>query len=165
MFKFLLPLFLIGSIAHADVSVPRAKQYLWTVYDVAQSGGQSVAHPLGVKLPAGAILTNAWVYINTAFTDSGTGSFAISCAGTRDIMDYNDITALSMNSMVGIASLPNPFTGTASYIPQNMPAAVSFASSGSVVSACEVNAVVRGDSGYVPLTGGKATIILEYFKL
>lgn len=166
MLKFLLPLFLIIPLAHADVSVPRAKQYAWTTYDVSVNGGQSVPHALGLFMPAGAILTNAWVYINTAFTDSGTGSFGIQCAGTLDIMAYSDITAVALNRMFGNAANPNAFDGGTSFIPADAAArATSFANAGSIPTACEVKAVVRGDSGYVPLTGGKATIILEYFKL
>jgi len=165
MLSLLLSLFLV-SPANADVSVPRAKQYAWTTYDVAVLGGQSTGHALGLQLPAGSIVTDVWVYINTAFTDSGTGSLGLQCAGTNDLMAYNDITGFSAGTAVGRHLLPNAFP-TGSIIPENAVAGALTLSSanGSIATACDVAAVVRSDAGYVPLTAGKLTAIIEYFKL
>ena len=151
--------------SHADVSVPRAKQYVWSVYDVAQSGGASVPHALGVTVPAGAIITNAYVYINTQFTAAGTESLGISCAGTQNIMFYNTVKNLAVNKMfqgrIGTAT----YNGSAP--PIGEAAAALDLSQGyvSVPAACGLTVNVRGDSGYTPYTAGRATIILEYFKL
>lgn len=166
--KLLLALFLVSLPAYADVSVPRSKQYAFTSYDVALQGGQSVPHNLGLTLPAGALITDVWVYINTAFTDSGLGSLGLQCAGTNDLMAYQDMTALAKDAVIGRHLQPAaPGAIGSSFIPlnaTNASAVVSF-QNGSIPSACNVTAVVRGDSGFVPFTAGKATFILEYFKL
>lgn len=166
MLKYALvaALFLTTLSTYADVSVPRAKVTAWTTYDVSVNGGQSFPHALGVTMPAGSVITDAWVYINTAFTDSGTGSFALQCAGTRDIMDYNDITLMSMNTALARHLGASSFDASSIIGILATPGAINLASFGSIPTACEVTAVVRGDAGFVPLTAGKATIVLEYFK-
>ena len=165
MRKFLIPLFLICGIAHADVSVPRAKQYLWSVYDVAASGGASVAHALGVSVPSSAIITNAWVYINTQFAASGTESIGISCLGSQNIMAYNTIKNVTINSMFAAQASPSSYTGAAALIPEAASALNLNQGFASTPAPCGLTVDVRGDSGYTPYTGGKMTIILEYFKL
>lgn len=166
MLKLLAALFLLPS-AYADVSVPRAKQYAYTIYDVATNGGASVPHNLGLYLEEGSVITDAWVYINTAFTDSGTGSLALQCAGTRDIMAYLDPTIYAKDSVIGRQLQPVASGAfNTSFIPQAPDTAtVMNFQNGSIPSKCAVTAVVRGDSGFVPLTAGKMTVILEYFKL
>lgn len=166
----ILALSLFTSLAHADVSVPRAKQYLYTVYDVAQSGGESVAHPLNVSLPAGAIVTDAWVYINTQFSASGTESLAFQCAGTNDIMAYNSVKSITADKVLQGhlgATLFNVNAGADAVIGQSASANAQAlnAGYGSAPSGCSISAVVRGDAGYTPYTAGKATLIIEYFKL
>lgn len=172
MLKVLSLLFLMFAAvaAQADVSVPRSKQYAITTYDVSVNGGESVPHNTGLVLPAGAFVTDVWVYINTAFTDSGTGSFAIQCAGTNDLMMYNDITALSVNDVIGRHLQPvanNAISASGGFIgPSATTGKINMSfQNGSIPSACEVKAIVRGDSGFVPLTAGKASIVVEYFKL
>lgn len=137
------------------------------VYDVAVDGGSSTANKaLGVTIPAGAVITKAMLYINTAFTDSGTGSLAIQCAGTRDIIGYTDITALAMNTLIigGYEDAQTNAAASGVLIPETGSLTAVTTALNSVVTACEVTAIVRGDSGYVPLTAGKLTGILEYFQ-
>lgn len=166
MFKFLLPLLLIAPLAHADVSVPRAKQYLWSVYDVALLGGSSTASKsLNVSMPAGAIITNAYVYINTQFAASGTESIGISCVGSQDIMGYNTVKNVSADRIFQGELGSNSYTGAAAPIPTPSTALNLSQGYGSVPSACGVTVNVRGDSGYTPYTAGKLTLIIEYFKL
>jgi hypothetical protein len=129
------------------------------VYDVAVKGGSSTAaKPLGVFLPAGAKIFKMKLFVNTQFTDSGTGSLALECGGTRNLLGYTDITALSANDMllasvqeaapISGALLGPPVTARTNYI--------------APTAACEVTAVVRGDSGYVPLLGGKLSGYIDY---
>lgn len=156
----LLALALFSPLAHADLSTGVSKKYTRAIYDVALNGGASVPHGLNASLPAGSFVTDVYVYINEAFTDSGTGSLALECYGTRDIMEYRDITASSINNVFRGKAAETDYGS--SMIPlTNSDAAASIAS---VPSACEVKAVVRDDSGYVPLTDGKMTVILEYFQ-
>lgn len=165
----LLLALVVPVFGYADVSIPRAKQYAWSVYDTAVLGGQSVAHPLGLTLPAGAIITDMWVYINTQFASSGTESLAFQCAGTRDLMAYNSVKNIAKDRVL---------TAQQALIAMNGGSATSFIGTtasgeavnlsqgfGSIPTACGVSAVVRGDSGYTPYTAGKATLIIEYFKL
>ncbi len=164
MLSLILSLFLV-SPSHADVSVPRAKQYVWSVYDVAVSGGQSVPHSLGVSVPAGAIITNAWVYINTQFAAAGTESLGISCLGTQNIMFYNTVKSVPKDRMFSAGVSNSVYTGAGNLIPENASPLALNAGYVSVPSACGLTVDVRGDSGYTPYSAGKATIILEYFKL
>lgn len=156
---------LFSPMSHADVSVPRSKQYLWSVYDVASSGGASVGHTLGVSVPAGAILTNAWVYINTQFAASGTESMGISCLGSQNIMAYNTVKNVAKDRMFSAEVSSSAYTGAAALIPAAATPLALNAGYVSVPAACGLTVDVRGDSGYTPYTAGKATIILEYFKL
>lgn len=165
MLKYLFVMLLMSLPAFADVSVPRAKSYAWTSYDVSRDGGGSVSHATGLTLAGGSIVTDVWLYINTAFTDSGTGSFGIQCAGTLDIMGYTDITALSKYDLVGRHLGPTAF-GSGNIISSGALGAIPMSvQNGSIPSDCAVTVVVRGDSGFVPLTAGVATLVLEYFKL
>lgn len=136
------------------------------VYDVAVDGGSSTAtKDLGVTIPAGAIITSLHLYINTVFTDSGTGSVALQCAGTRDLMGYRDLTSAPQDAVASRVLQAIGFEGT-SIVGVN-DGLYPFVQSGdlgaSVPTACSVTAVVRGDSGYVEQTAGKLTGIIEYF--
>lgn len=169
MKTLLLVLSLIPNFAFADASVPRAKQYLSAIYDVAIAGGSSVSHNLGMQLPAGAIITNSWLYINTQFAASGTESLAFQCAGTNDLMAYNSVKNVFKDRVFqgNLGATLFGVGGSNAVIGENANANVIAlnAGYGSVVSACAVKAVVRGDVGYTPYTAGKATLIVEYFKL
>lgn len=162
---FTLLFALFSFAAQADVSVPRSKQYLWSVYNVATSGGQSTAHSLGVSVPAGAIITNAYVYINTQFAASGTESLGISCLGSQDIMAYNTVKNVLADRMFQSDLGTATYTGAGAPISAIATALNLSQGFGSVPSACGLVVNVRGNSGDTPYTAGKATIILEYFKL
>jgi hypothetical protein len=137
------------------------------VYDVAVDGGSSTADKgLGVDLPAGAVLTKVILYINTAFTDSGTGSLALKCSGNQDILGWSDITDLAINSMV-IANYEDSQTNAPAgglMFPEVASLTAVTTALNSITTACEVTADVSGDAGYVPLTAGKLTGIIEYFN-
>lgn len=149
--------------AYADLSVGLSKKYARVIYDVSLNGGGSTSHSLSAQMPAGAIVTDLYVYINQAFTDSGTGSLALECAGTRDLMAYRDITANSINDMFSVQVAHTNNTATA-MIGESGETSAAAAGIVSIPTSCQVEAVVRGDSGYVPLTAGKLTAIIEYFQ-
>jgi hypothetical protein len=141
------------------------------VYDVSVDGGSSAADiDLGVSIPAGAVNTKLIIYINTKFVDSGTGSLAIQCAGSQDILGYVDITQFEMNTMI-IGDYEDANTNaplSKVLIPGAVaagaqPTSVVVSNVNSVVSACSIEAKVRNDAGYVDLTAGKLTGIVEYF--
>lgn len=158
-------LLFIPSLCFADVSVPRAKQYLWTVYDVAQQGGASISHGQGVALPSGAVITAAWVYINTQFAASGTESLGISCNGTQDIMAYQSVKNIAADRMLSGVIATASFTGATVPIvavPTTLNLSQGF---GTTPNGCNVTVDVRGNSGDTPYTAGRATAIVEYFKL
>lgn len=148
-----------------DEGAAISKKYAKAVYDVAVDGGSSTSHDLGVTLPAGSIITGLYVYINTAFTDSGAGSVALQCAGTRDLMGYRNLTDYAEHSVFH-RWLPGVAHEGTSIIAEGASNAPVLASTygASVPTACSVTAVVRGDSGYVPQTAGKLTAIIEYFN-
>ena len=137
-----------------------AKQSKLFSYEVAVDGGESTEDKdLGIDLPAGAVVTNVMVYINEKFTDSGTGSLKLECKGSGDILTYRDITLLNQNDLLNgqVAGASPAFS---SMIYQDTAAVTTY---DSIMTDCSLVARVRGDSGYVPLTGGKLTGIVEFF--
>lgn len=165
MIHLIAAVFLIPCIAFADVSVPRSKQYLWTVYDVATSGGESVTKNLGVSLPGGAIVTDTWVYINTPFAASGNESLALQCGGTRNLMAYNGMKLIPVNSALQ-AHLGLSLLGSGAMITEgaSVQSVLNLGNVASVPADCAMQAVIRGDAGFTPYTAGKATVIIEYFR-
>lgn len=162
----------LPSIAFADVSVPRAKQYLWTTYDVSVLGGASTpgsqrAINLGAILPAGAILTNMWVYINTQFAATGTESLGITCTGAAsapDLMAFTSVKNIAADRMLSANVSGSAFTGAAALIPAS-PTQLNLSQGfGSVPADCAVSAVIQGNSGFTPYTAGSATVIVEFFR-
>ena len=144
-----------------------ARKYAKFTYDVAVDGGESTSHALGVTIPAGAVITSFYVYINTLFADSGSGSVALQCAGTRDLMEYQDLTSMPIDN-VFVRTLDGTTRGygSATLITEASAQGARYSSAvtvGSIATACEVNAVVRSDNGYVVQTAGKLTGIVEYF--
>lgn len=143
-----------------------AKKIAVASFDVAVDGGSSTAtKDLGIDLPANSIITDVYVYVNTAFTKAGGGagvaSLAFQCAGTRDLMEYQNISALAAGNMYSrrrgtVALGSGAAIGTG--------AALESYNSGSVATACSVTAVVRGDSGYEAYTAGKSMLVIEYLK-
>jgi len=169
--KTLLSLLLfLPTIAFADVSVPRALQYLEATYDVASAGGASTSHNLGALLPAGAIIQSVWVYINTPFTvaTGGNESLAFQCSGTNDLMDFNKMSTLAADRVLYARVGSNTSSASGPIIGTGAGGTVLNLSQGygSVQSACAVTAVVRssGIINPVPYTGGNANIVVEYFK-
>lgn len=148
-----------------------ARKYAKVVYDVSVDGGSSTATKnLGITIPANSIITGLYVYINTAFTKAGGGagvaSLALQCAGTRDLMAYTNISDYGAYQYIArrlgtIASSPQISYQLQSLTRENEPFLSD--SVASVATACDVTAVVRGDSGYEAYTAGKATAIIEYF--
>lgn len=138
-----------------------AKKIARAEYDVAVDGGQSTSHDLGIDLPAGAIIESVKVFINTEFSDTGTSSVALQCAGTRDLMEWQDLDAVSVNKMLAGKLNVSANFGSGTFIANQ--SAASALDVSSVVTACNVTAVVRSDAGYVPLSAGKLTLIVEYF--
>jgi hypothetical protein len=145
-----------------------ARKYAKAVYNVATDGGQSGAEKnLGVTLPAGAVITSAWLYVNTAFTKAGGGagvaSLAFQCAGTRDIIAYQSASDLNADSIIGRNVSPTAmnWSSGANIVPESIHNAELQVPS--VPTACTIEAVIRGDSGYEAYSAGKATLIIEYF--
>lgn len=157
--------FLVPLAASADVSVPRAKQYAWFNYDVSRDGGQSVSHAIGLALPAGALITNTWVYINTQFAASGSESLGISCVGSQDIMAYSSVKNTAADRLLSARVSGDTYVGAASLIPAS-PTVLNFSQGfGSVPAGCNVSIDVKSSSGFTPYTAGKLTGIIEYFRL
>lgn len=146
-----------------------ARKYAKAVYDVALDGGSSTASKdLGVTLPAGAVITGIYVYVNTAFTAAGGGagvnSLALQCAGTRDLMGYQRATSLNADSILGRSASSTALDWAASGAAIGPSKDNQELQVPSVPTACSVTAVVRGDSGYEAYTAGKLTAIIEYFN-
>lgn len=96
-------------------------------YNTATDGGSIGAHTLGVSLPAKAIITRSFFVVDTQFSDTGSGTVALSCEDANNIKTATDITGSSAGAIVEGES-----TGAAS------------AFKSSIASACEITATVAG---------------------
>ncbi len=172
--KALISLLLfLPTLAFADVSVPRAKQYAWTTYDVSVMGGASTpggqnSIATGLVIPAGGIITDIWIYINTQFAATGTESLGLACgqgnAPAPDLMAFTPVKNISADRILASRMLGNTFTGGAALLPP-VPTALNFSQGfGSIPTDCTVYAVIQGTSGFTPYTAGKLTAIVEYFR-
>lgn len=159
----LFSVFLVTQNANATLSVGLSKKYTRAVYNVALNGGASVSHDLDATLPAGAVITDLWVYIDTAFTDGGTSSVALECGATRNLMDWQDIAAESINDVYVVSRTGGTYTNSSTTFFAD-PTSATAVGIGSIPAACDVKAVVRSDAGYAPYTAGKLTALIEYFQ-
>lgn len=114
------------------------------IYDVAVDGGSTGAHGLGVRLPAKAVITRSFFKIITQFSDSGTGTVALSCEDANNIKTATDITGSSANAFVEGAS-----TGAASAFVRGIGAD------------CEITATVASATQDAGKLVGWVTYILE----
>lgn len=145
-----------------------AKKYARVTYQPSVDGGDSAStNGLGVFLPAGALITDIIVYVNTNFDGVGGGtkggSVALQCSGTRDLMEYHDMEAWAtpkyLARMLGHAAAIG--FGAGSLIAAQQTATIQGIGS-SVSSRCEIKAVVRGDSGDEALSSGLLTAFIGY---
>jgi hypothetical protein len=74
-------------------------------YDFAKVGGAIGNYSLGAKIPANAIITEAYFENTVAFVDGGSGTVSIGCESTNDIYAPADITGNSTGDLV--AGIPN----------------------------------------------------------
>lgn len=81
-----------------------AKSIAYFVYDVAVDGGTSGAKGLGVYLPARAVIVQSFYKIITQFSDSGSGTVALSCEDANNILTAGDLTGISANTITTGAS-------------------------------------------------------------
>jgi hypothetical protein len=144
-----------------------ARKYAKIVYEPAVDGGASNStNNLGVYLPANAVITRGFFYVNTVFAGAGggiqAGSLGFQCSGTLDLMAAQDIDALPAKSFLHSYAVGATSLGAANVIASGAPIRIQGIGS-SVASACQVVAVVRGSSGDEDLASGKGTLLLEYF--
>lgn len=110
-------------------------------YDVAVASGAVGAHPLGVSLPAKAIIKQAWLNIKTQFTDNGAGTVAFHCEDANNIITAQDITGLAAGT-----NHPGAASGPAGSMV------------GSIAAECEITATVATTEQ----TAGKGIVFVEY---
>lgn len=117
------------------------KRIARAVYDVAVDLGTIAAHPLGVSLPAGALVTQSWFYVVTQFTDTGSGTVALHCEDANNIYTAADITGISAGTITA---------GNQTGVAADMTAAIG--------AACELTATVATNAQ----TAGKLILFVEF---
>ncbi len=118
----------------------KVERTLAVPYDIAVLGGTSGAtYSLGKQLPAGAVITQSWVYVNTVV--SGTGTIAFTCEDAGNIKAAAQYNTASAGSLIAGAS-----TGAAS----------AFGSG--IADTCEVSATVASSA----VANGKLTAFIRY---
>jgi hypothetical protein len=113
------------------------------VYDVTSNStiGATGTYGTGVRLPAGAIITRSFAYINTLF--AGSGTLAVHCEDANNIF-----TAFTMSSRAEGTIVDGTATGTTTTMARG------------IAAPCEVTLTV----GSSTITAGKATIYFTYVK-
>jgi hypothetical protein len=121
-----------GTVTEADLAALSGstdglyvERIAFFTYDVAVDLGTVTTHGLGVTLPAKAVITQSWYKIITQFSDSGSGTVALSCEDANNILTAGDITGISANTITTGAS-----TGSAATMVRGIGAA------------CEITATV-----------------------
>jgi hypothetical protein len=135
-----------GKVLESMLAVPgtdglNAVRVARATYDVATDLGTVAAHPLGVTLPAKAVITRSYIYIVTQFVDAGAGTVALHCEDANNIKTATDITGSGDGSFIEGAS-----DG----------AAANFKSG--IAAACEITATVATAAQ----TAGKLVVFVEY---
>lgn len=120
------------SVSEDDTAVQSADGHMLervarVTYDVAVHGGGLGDHGLGVYLPAKAVIIRSYFRITTQFSDSGSGTVALSCEDANNIKTATDITGNAAGTFVEGQS-----TGAAS----------TFV--GGIAAKCEITATVAG---------------------
>lgn len=111
------------------------------VYDFAVNGGAISTISLGVALPAKALITKSFIYVDTQFVDAGAGTHAYQCEDANNIKTATDLTGSAAGAFIDGAS-----TGSAATMV------------GSIASSCNISIVIAGAA----LTAGKQTVYVEY---
>lgn len=121
-----------------------AKRVARAKFDYADGDLDVGSAGLGVSLPAKAIITRSYIYVETQLADTGTCTLAISCEDANNIKTATDITGTGNGGFVEGES-----DGAAS----NFKAAIA--------STCEITATVADGGSCVP-SAGKGTVFVEY---
>lgn len=103
------------------------------------------AHPLGVSLPAKAVITRSFIRVNTQFADTGTCTVALHCEDANNIKTATDISGSASGAFIEGES-----TG----------ASTAFKSS--IGSACEITMTIADGGSCVP-SDGNGTVWVQYF--
>ncbi len=98
------------------------------------------AHPMGVYLPAGAMVTQSWFSVQTQFVDSGSGTLAWHCEDANNLYTATDVTGITTATTTGAS------TGAASTMVK------------AIAARCQITATVGG----VALTDGKMRFYVRY---
>lgn len=110
-------------------------------YDVAVNGGGTGAHGLLVSLPAKALVKQVWFQIITQFSDSGSGTVALSCEDAGNLYVAADVTGITAGTTTtGVA------TGSAATMVDG------------IAAACEITATVATAAQAT----GKMIVFVEY---
>lgn len=119
------------------------KRVAKAVFDTANGATAGTAYNLGVSLPANALVTQAYMYFNTQFVDSGVGAISFECEDSQNLFAYADLTSYAAGSK--LTMIP---TGSAA----TMVAAIA--------NGCNITANVRD----VTPSAGKVTLFVEYVQ-
>lgn len=128
---------------NARFKTVETKKTIKVVYDVTANTtlGETGTHGTGKYLPANAIITRSWIYINTLFVDSGSGTVAIQCEDANNILSAFDMTTRAAGLLMDGVS-----TGTTGSMTK------------SIAAPCEIKVVVATAAQ----TAGKMTFYVEY---
>ncbi len=121
-----------------------ARRIARATYNCAASGCTVGAHTLGVTIPAKALITRSYIYVDTQLADTGTCTHAISCEDANNIKTATDLTGSAAGAFIEGAS-----TGTAATMV------------GSIAADCLITFTVADGGACVPATG-KGTVFVEY---
>lgn len=101
------------------------------------------AHPLGITLPANALLTKSFMFVKTQFASASAGTLAIHCEDANNVLTARNVTSYAASAVVDLNQTGVSGTYTAG-----------------IASACALTATVASGD----YTAGKGHAIIEYIE-
>jgi hypothetical protein len=124
-----------------EIEAMSAEKTVRVQYDFGLHGGAVGTIGLGKYLPAGAIITRSFLYIDTQLASGGTGTIALKCEDANNIKTATYLGGSSSGDLVEGAS-----TGATSAMVK------------SIAARCEISAVLAVSD----FTAGKLTAWVKY---
>ena len=150
--------------AESNISV---KQVACAIFDTAKNDSSGVAntaigaHGLGVFIPIGAVITDAWIDVKTSFTSAGTnaGTIAVKCEGAGDLVAA---LAISDASNIWNAGVRGTLVGMTALDGNSLTRIANAAAvAATLIKTTAEREITVTTAGQV-LTAGKMAIFVEY---
>lgn len=130
------------------------------VYDISVDSTSGSAVGLSAYLPANSIITKVFMVIETQFIDDGSGTVALHCEDSANILSATDISGFATDTAMIVYPYDIDRDTTTAF---STSTAASFAtnSAQSIAAGCEISATYGGATP----SAGKLTALIYYLTL